>query len=699
MILDSQLARLAEWFADLQGRAGALLDQRLRGDCLGGLEQVAQTLERVAQAPASPEDALVTLADDDTRHPLSRTRWRNALEQEIRPAIHAARDTLKATAAAFEGGLATAGLLTDLARTVAEEPELYFLDRAAEDSAVSPQAAPAQVAIPLRRWLGEVFQAPVRQLVDDMTGRAATLAREAASELERIETVLDYHLFIVEDSREADTRDESAHTGLGHAIRLVRELSERVGRGNDRLYAWFVDESSGRMDDALAPLRAHRPDEVLQELEVRAARLRKSWLAGQRASLRDGWTALYGRAAPLVRELVRDVRSTIAGDAPRVGYWDLLIANDDRTGRPTNLPPSLPPIYRRLFGEVPLGMSDLYQPRPQLEAPCRKVFETWLNRQRTALLVVGDRGAGKRTLVNRVRAELHGELPVHWLSLGPHLASEARVCAALCEATGAPYAGSFSEFSRLVPLLGGRRVLILENAEQLFVRTPDGLRRMQDFLDLVRATDDALLWVVLIAAPAATLLETCLKLPMYFGQVVHVPAETGTFIETMIRSRHRVSGFGLRFKARRAPALQRLRRPFTRADMLPDPGEEWFVDLERMCAGNLRQALDYWLLSARLDIKTEHDVLVRPLPRRRGRALSGLSLPQRLVLVSLVQHGALTEAQLHDLLRLSGHAIAPEIDDLRRRQLIDQAGPGGFLSLRPTAVGPVTHDLRWRNMI
>ena len=273
------------------------------------------------------------------------------------------------------------------------------------------------------------------------------------------------------------------------------------------------------------------------------------------------------------------------------------------------------------------------------------------------------------------------------------------MCAALCDVTGAPYAGSFAEFARVVPLIEGRRVLILENAEQLFVRTPDGLRRMQDFLDLVRATDDSLLWIVLMAAPAATLLETCLKLPKYFGQVVQVPSEAGNFIETMIRSRHRVSGFGLRFKARRAPALQRLRRPFTQADMLLDPGEEWFADLERMCAGNLREALDYWLLSARLDPKTEHDVLVRPLPRRRGRALSGLSLPQRLVLVSLVQHGALTEAQLHDMMRLSGDAVAPEIDDLRRRHLIDQAGPGGFLSLRPTAIGPVTHDLRWRNMI
>lgn len=691
MILDPQLARLAEWFAGLQGRAGELLDQRLRGDCLGSLEQVAATLEQVMREPAEPEDALVHLDADDTRHPLSRTRWRTALEQEIRPAIHGARDTLNATAAAFDGGLAAAMVLTDLARTVAEEPELYFLERAAEDSTTAPKDAPAQVAVPLRRWLDEVFQQPVRQLIDELTTRAAALAREAATELERIETVLDYHLFIVEDSRELDARDESARTGLGHGIRLVRQLSERTDHGSRRLFTWFVGESSERMDDALAPLRAHRPDEILQELELRAERRRPSWLRQQRERARDSAADLYGRAAPFVRELARDLRSAFAGDAPRVGYWDLLIAGD-HDGR-------LPPIYRRLFGEVPLGLSDLYQSRPRLEAPCRQVFETWLGKQRTALLVVGDRGSGKRTLVNRVRAELHGELPVHWLSLGPHLASESRLCAAMCEATGVPYATSFAEFGRHVPLLGARRVLILENAEQLFVRTPEGLRRMQDFLDLVRATDEALLWVVLIAAPAATLLQTCLKLPLYFGQVVTIPHETGGFIETMIRSRHRVSGFGLRFRARRPPALQRLRRPFTSTDMLPDPGEEWFIELERMCDGNLRQALDYWLLSARLDMKTEHDVVVRPLPRRRGRALAGLSLSQRLVLVSLVQHGALSEAQLGDLLRLANHGLAPEIDDLRRRKLIDQAGPGGYLHLRPTAIGPVTHDLRWRNMI
>ena len=81
--LNTKLARLAEWFAALQGRAGELLDQRLGADCLGGLEQVALTLEQVTQSRVAPEETLLTLDDDESRHPLSRTRWRTTLEQEI----------------------------------------------------------------------------------------------------------------------------------------------------------------------------------------------------------------------------------------------------------------------------------------------------------------------------------------------------------------------------------------------------------------------------------------------------------------------------------------------------------------------------------------------------------------------------------------------------------------------------------------
>jgi hypothetical protein len=299
-----------------------------------------------------------------------------------------------------------------------------------------------------------------------------------------------------------------------------------------------------------------------------------------------------------------------------------------------------------------------------------------------------------------VRAELHGELPVRWLPLGPHLAGEARLSAAISEATGAPPASDFRELGRTLRLLDQRQAIVLENAEQLFLRTPEGLAQVQSFLDLVRATDHAILWIVLMVQPAATLLTTCVRLPMYFGEVVTIEPATPAFLESMVRARHRISGFGLRFRARRAPVMQRLRAPFTRSDLLPDAGEEWFEQLGRMTAGNLQQALHYWQIAARVDPQRGTDIIVRPLPRQRGAALAQLSLAQRLVLATLVQHGALREAQILETLRLLGEGAAPEIDDLCRRKLVEPCPDDeGHLQLRPAAVGPVTLDLRRRNML
>ena len=747
MILDPQALRLAQWFAALQERVDRLVEARLRGACALQLEQVTATLQAAAQVAGPPaqttpsfqpppgttagllaepvptllaggddEDASLYLAflGPDTGRSRSRITttpaeperpeprgWKTALEQDIRPALHRARGTLRAAGAAFRDGSALGSLADEIDATVARQPEKLSLDLLPEDSSVAPPTVPLRAEVPLRRWLRETLQPDLRATLTEFSARLAAAIDGATSELERIETVLDYHLFIVEDGRVAEQRDESARTGLGHGVRLVQQLAERLDRDVARIYAWFIATSAVHMDDALAPLRAHRPDEISQSLAARASRARPSWWSGTSlGAMSRGARDLYGKATPLVRELVRDLRGVLRDDQPRLGYWDLAIASDaisdDR----------LPPLYRRLFGEIPLGLADLYQPRSGLESVCRRVFETWLSGQtrrpdrRGALLVFGDRGAGKRTLVNRVRAELHGELPVRWLSLGPHLASEARLAAAICEATGANLAESFRDLGHALHQLGQRQAIVLENSEQLFLRTPEGLARVQALLDLIRATDDAILWIVLMVKPTAALLDTCLRLPLYFGDVIRVEPESPAFLEAMVRARHRVSGFGLRFRARRAPLVQRLRAPFTRSDLLPDPGEEWFEQFGRMTAGNLQQALQYWQIAARIDPQTLTDIIVRPLPRRRGGALTQLSLAQRLVLASLAQHGALTESQILATLRLLGHGAAPEIDDLLRRKLVEPCPHAdGHLQLRGAAVGPVTLDLRWRNML
>ncbi len=331
---------------------------------------------------------------------------------------------------------------------------------------MTAKGGPVQIAIPLRRWLEEIFAEPV--------ARPRHRARRAARPPSRARPPPSSSA-----SRPSSTTTSSSSrtaarprpatsrpTGLGHAIRLVRTLSERSARDVRRL---FGGSSARARAHGRRPRPAARPPArrgSCSSSSARAARSRPSWIRAQRDPRPRRRLGLYTRAAPLVRELAQDVRRTFTGEGPRIGYWDLLIAGDDRAD---SLPPA---IYRRLFGEVPLGLSDLYQPRPRLEAPCRKVFETWLEDSAPRCSSPSEsRRPASAPSSSRVRAELHGELPVAgspWARTWP----ARRTCAPRCARPPVRPTPPASPSSRsVVPLVGERRVLILENAEQLFVRT------------------------------------------------------------------------------------------------------------------------------------------------------------------------------------------------------------------------------------
>ena len=345
VILDPQALRLAQWFAGLQERVGQVVEDRLHGACALQLEHVTSTLQSTAQvagppslmasaitpppgttagllAPGTPvgdgvEDDSLFLAllgpaaadnpvDPGLREapPLERAPecrgWKAALEQDIRPAIHRARGTLRAAAASFSDGSALGSLRDEVEATLARTPENLSLDVPPEDSSVTPQKAPARVEVPLRRWLREGLQPQLQVTLAEFNTRIAAAVHAATVELERIETVLDYHLFIVEDGRVAEQRDESARTGLGHGVRLVQQLAESLDGDVARNYRWFIATSSAQMDDALAPLRAHRPEEITQALIARQNREAPSWWSSSRlGDFGRDFGRAYGKVAPV----------------------------------------------------------------------------------------------------------------------------------------------------------------------------------------------------------------------------------------------------------------------------------------------------------------------------------------------------------------------------------------------------------------
>jgi hypothetical protein len=632
MILDARVAPLVPWFASLQEQAIAAVSLAIDGVCITGLRRVQELLAAVREVGGRRETGTDQIG------------WRAALEQEIRPVTRAVQAAMRGAEARFTTHAASQPLRAALRARLAALPDALALEVDPKDPTSQPLAAPGP-SIPLRRWFELTLGAALCGIFEALEEQLGAALAAGNAELARIETVLDYHLFIVDEGRDVATRDESARVGLDHAIRLVQAQEAALDGQRERALRRFLADSSSQMDDALAPLRARRPDEILRALATHDSKARPGPL----------------RASPR----------------------------------------SLPPPLRR---DPPRHVRPL-PAAPRARGPCRKVFEAWRSdrrvRRRPQLPARRRRPRRRQAHPRQPRPRRAPRRPPRPLAPArPPPRQRHRLCAAIADATDAA-PGRLPQRSRPAPPPDRRPPGDRARERRADVPPhPEGLARVQAFLDLLRATDDRILWIVLMVSPTATLLETCLRLSLYFSQVVRLPPAPGAFLEDMLRARHRVS--------RPRPALQGPPRPRRRAPAPP-------LHPRRRPPRPRRRVVRRPRPHLRRQPPAGPHLLAARRPRRpgrhrgspsarsrasRGRALTQLSLPQRLVLATLVQHGALTEAQILETLPQHGHGAAPEIDDLRRRRLVEPCpDEAGYLQLRASAALPVTLDLRWRNML
>jgi hypothetical protein len=289
------------------------------------------------------------------------------------------------------------------------------------------------------------------------------------------------------------------------------------------------------------------------------------------------------------------------------------------------------------------------------------------------------------------------DVPVRWVRLAHDMQREADVVAAVARELDDVEANSYAELGRMLAQSTDRRVMVVENCERLFRRTPDGVADMLAFLDAVAASGESTLWLLLMASPAAELLGSVLQLPRRVTRMVHVEPMSSAEIRALIEQRHRRSGFGVSYAAPRPGALERLRHPWSTTAASRDPAGAFFARLAGSAAGNPRQALYYWLSRTRLDAEG-HAIVAECLPPHHGPLLARLELVQRLVLAALAQSGSLTLEELAMTLRGHDQTLASELQLLQTLGLVVPRD-GTHWSLGPVYAHPVTLELRALNMI
>jgi hypothetical protein len=683
VILDPRISAFVEWFAEFQLRFGTTLDSMLvpaevdfhvplAMNAFGGNDEASRA---IARALAAAELA-------------------HRLENGIDPVLASLRSALEVSAERIAEGMGIEAYLEQLRTTVSELPEVLELTDRHEDGE-------SVVTVPLRSWLEAMVVEPAEPAMADALVAAARENAIAIQDLDRLQKVLDYYLLAVQrhtgDGDQPNLIEEFAQAGLARTRALLDQFRARRRAGALRVRALFVRRMSGALEDACGPLRALRAGDIMRQLETMAEAARDrdapppSWRVW-----RDRMLAFYGRTTPVLREVARDLRLLFANEElPRDdSHRQLVTVPLEQLGN------QLPASYRRLFVGVPTEIADIYVPRPAIEVQCRIAIDGWLRGGGNSLLLSGDRGAGKRTVVNQVLAALRNDVPVHWVRLSRDVHSEADVCRTIGRELeiSAPIA-TFAALERELRSLRGRRALVIENSERLFRRSPSGLARTASFLELIAGSGPSTLWIVLMATPAAGVIGNALDLGTRMTAVVQVNGLVDDDLRAVLLQRHVLAGYELHFAPGTPRALEQVRRPLASMRARRDPESAYFERLGTLTGGNPRQALYYWLRTVMLDAERDR-VVVQPLPERASPLLSGIPIGQRMALALIAQYGSLT---VEDLAEALGGTADRATSDLRALCSVGWVAraPGihEHWSLSPVSAHPLTLELREHNMV
>ncbi len=717
MVVDQEVSLFVHWFFDYRERVLDSLARTIRQDCLRALRNLQSRCNERPGEFEKPPPREESDATDTPREQASEIDWPDWLQSQLKPSLQRTRGDLSSALAEIDDGDTTQRLLDILERRVArlsEHVKLLPPDTTIPTNTGGSEATSA-VDLPLESWfMTDLIRETALRYVE-FNQRAERSVRRSLVALEDIEQILEFNL--QPDDRSTtpplptdsptSSPDKLADLGLEHAARRVGELRESLSRDEQNLRDWVSDQLYDIAGQTTRPLLDADLDAIRKRLERKREGVEQEAYEGRFARvirpLANGFQRSWSATGSAIQSVTTDLYDRLWGEtepADRDTVRRRLQALDT-----SNLS-DIPVVYRRLFTPAPIDIPDFYIRRTALERDCLDDIERWLQGESATMLVHGDRGAGKRTFLHHLlpselsdRHDIREEQVTH-LRLGHTLERPEEICRRIATIDEVPETTSLNTLQRHLQSLDNKRIVVIEDGENLLSRTPTGIRLGPQFFNFFTVTSDKILWIVNMGHPAVTLFDTLIDLTSFFTHTYEVGPIDQDELRRVIGARHRVSGFHLEFQQPSFSLLDQVGAPFETTDAIRRPREAFFERLHQMSRGNPMLGLLYWLQSVRRDPTDETQFLVEPLPDHELDLLDPLSQTQLLIVATLVQHRRLHSDLLAEVMQRPVSAVETELSHLRRLGFVrPSAGHRDIWELRPFAEALTTPMLRERNLV
>jgi hypothetical protein len=318
----------------------------------------------------------------------------------------------------------------------------------------------------------------------------------------------------------------------------------------------------------------------------------------------------------------------------------------------------LPAIYQRLYSVKPLSDQELFVGRTAELRELRKAVESWENGGYAPTLIMGEKWSGRTSFINHFVEDFKNEFRFIRCTPTTNTCEPGDFYGLWEDWLSSKPIENFDQLSSHINTLPGKRCIIVEDIQNLFLRVNGGFQNVRLLLDLISATQENCLWICTITQYATDYLNNTIQLADYFGYLIKLREMKSEQITEVIMRRNNISGYRIEF----LPAEKNLK---SRSYLKLNENEkqqflqiQFFKNLNNFSKSNISSALIYWLLSTK-NI-SEDAIEIGHFDFPDFSFLGNLSHLKTLALHTLILHDGLNEElfiRVMDIMDIQGKRL------------------------------------------
>ncbi len=294
----------------------------------------------------------------------------------------------------------------------------------------------------------------------------------------------------------------------------------------------------------------------------------------------------------------------------------------------------LPYIYQKLFQTEPLTSFELYVGRTKPMDELLNAYKKWKEGKFAPTVIIGEKGSGKTTIINRfLKTKIQNE-KVIFLNLHEENKSPREI---------------YLEIEALVIKKTDLKdqdekdrntILIIDGLSRLFSSEINGFIYLIKTMKLITETHSHVFWIVSSHLYSWNYIDKSFNISDYFGYHIKLTDLAADDLKQIIEKRHNISGYRLVYEQPIAKKSIVNHKKLTSESTQHELESAYFKSLTTFNKNNLSQAFLYWLRSTS---KVEDDVIyIRQIDEMDSSFVKAISQHKLIILRNILIHNGVT---------------------------------------------------------